>query len=139
MSGKKAWALIEEAEALQEKGAREEATWMSLKGPIMQRTKRAVQLAPKDRTILFMATRFMRLYRDVDKNAARLLTDYQNRIDSLGGPTDDVLALVGGRAAYEKHRSAIQGGSATAGTGCVVAVATAMAVFAALVVAAVGF
>ncbi|HEX6666773.1 MAG TPA: helix-turn-helix transcriptional regulator [Solirubrobacterales bacterium] len=107
MSGAAAWQLIEEALALEAQGTQREATWATLKGPILNKTERAVLTAPKDPVTLYMATRLLYLYREVDENAATQLAEYQNRLDSLGGPNADVLELAGGKANYDSHRAMV--------------------------------
>jgi hypothetical protein len=127
MSGAKAWKLIEEADALRAQGAREEK-WSPLIEPIKQRVKKAVGLAPKDSTILFMATWLLTPFAAVDAEAKQLVSDYQRRLDQQGEPSDDVLGLVGGKAAYERHRATVN--KAVGSSGCSIVVTTLLALFA---------
>jgi hypothetical protein len=119
MSTNKAMALIAEAHELQKQGARKEKAWASLKGPITERVKRAVQLAPKDPDVLFMATWLLTPFAAAYSDAKRLVGEYQDRLDRLGGPTEGVLEIGGGKEAYDRHRSMVK---QAAGSGCLVAV-----------------
>ena len=123
MSTDQARRLVAEAYELQGQGKRKERTWTELRGPITERVTQAVKLAPKDAYVLFMATRLLTPFTAIDGNAKRLVREYQDRLDRLGGPSNEVIELAGGRENYERHRRVVK---ESAGAGCLVAVMAAV-------------
>jgi hypothetical protein len=128
-----AWALIQEAVELRDQGVRKEALWAALKDPMIERVKRAVAKAPNDPDVLLMGTWLLTPLAAAFPEPNRLIANYQQRLDQLGGPSDEVLAIVGGKDAYRRQRSVVKG---TAGSGCLVAALKAVAVLAVVAVIA---
>lgn len=108
MGGGEAWMLIGEALNLQQQGIRKEQAWTSLQEPITQRATKAVQLAPKDRNVLFLATWLLAPFAKINGKTKRLVGDYQRRLDRLGGPTDDAVEMIGGPKVYKHHRNLVK-------------------------------
>lgn len=127
MGAHEAMAFIAEAFELQQRGARKEAAWAELKGPMIDLVKKAVNVAPKDPDVLFMATWVISPLAAAYSEPKRLIADYQRRLDQLGGPTDSVLDMAGGKEAYRRHRSMVK---ESAGSGCAVAIMQVLAVVA---------
>jgi len=121
----KAKALLAEAHELQEAGSRD-GKHAARKEPVTERVKQAVELAPNDPDTLFMATLILELYISVFTDVARLAQEYQERLDRLGGPSDDILDIGGvSKADYERRRSSIK---QTTGTGCLVTAVSSLAI-----------
>lgn len=120
-----AWSLIAEALELHGQGSRKEALWTDLKDPMIERVKEAVALAPEEADVLFMATWLLNPLSAAWAEPKRLIGDYQRRLDQLGGPSDEVLEMVGGKEVYRRHRAMVK---ESAGSGCLVSVAQAVLV-----------
>jgi hypothetical protein len=135
MSVAQAKALLAEASQLHDVGLRKEQSWSVLKGPITERVKKAVQLAPNDPDVLFMATLILRHLGAGFPDLKKLNTEYQARLDQLGGPSDEILEIAGvSRGAYKRHSSSVK----QAGSGCVVGVLGSLSMLAAAIAIAAG-
>jgi hypothetical protein len=111
LSHDKAMALVVEASDLHDMGLRREQSWSVLKGPIEERIRKGVQLAPKDREVLFLATLILHHLGAGFPDLKKLNRDYQKRLDRLGGPTDATLEIAGmSREVYERRRASIKRG-----------------------------
>lgn len=83
MSDNEAMFLLGETVELIRQGESGVVGWAALIPQIMQRVEKAVQLAPNDRDVLFLAAYRMEILSKSDSRAKRLMKDYRKRLNKL--------------------------------------------------------
>ncbi|MDQ3742092.1 MAG: hypothetical protein M3389_14220 [Actinomycetota bacterium] len=97
--------------------------WAALMEPMVSRIRRAVEMAPQEADLQFLAAVSLYAFAKVDCDAKDLLKTCAARVEQLGGPSDFATAQIGGPAEVERRMALVRSVTGTGGGGCLLALA----------------